>query len=241
MSTSSNSWFYAQGGQSVGPVSVDTLRQMVAAGRLRPSDLVWREGMTQWATMSSIRGFLPAQGPAPAHAHAPPPAAAPQPAAPQPVAYYTPAQYTGQVVYAGFWLRFCAAFIDGLITGVAGAVVGFIADLAIGLLTVFGGGTGRDAEMVASVVGQVLGIVINWLYGALMESSSKQATLGKMALGIKVTSLEGGRISFGRATGRHFAKFISAIILLIGYIMAGFTEKKQALHDMIAGTLVVKK
>jgi uncharacterized RDD family membrane protein YckC len=59
-----------------------------------------------------------------------------------------------------------------------------------------------------------------------------------MALSMKVTDLQGNRISFARATGRHFAKYISAMILLIGYIMAGFTERKQALHDMIAGTLV---
>jgi uncharacterized RDD family membrane protein YckC len=73
-----------------------------------------------------------------------------------------------------------------------------------------------------------------------MESSSKQATLGKMALALKVTDLQGRRISFARATGRHFAKIISGMILLIGYIMAGFTERKQALHDMIAGTLVIR-
>ncbi len=80
-----------------------------------------------------------------------------------------------------------------------------------------------------------------WLYFALMESSVKQGTLGKMALGIIVTDANGNRISFGRATGRYFGKIISGAILCIGYIMAGFTEKKQALHDMIAGCLVVNK
>jgi uncharacterized RDD family membrane protein YckC len=74
-----------------------------------------------------------------------------------------------------------------------------------------------------------------------MESSYLQATLGKMAIGIVVTDLEGKRISFARATGRHFAKIISGFILFIGYIMAGFTQKKQALHDLIADCLVVKK
>jgi uncharacterized RDD family membrane protein YckC len=84
-------------------------------------------------------------------------------------------------------------------------------------------------------------IVLNWLYYSLLESSVWQGTLGKKALGLEVTDLDGNRISFGRATGRFFAKFISAIILFIGYIMAGFTEKKQALHDIIAGTLVIRK
>ena len=92
--------------------------------------------------------------------------------------------------------------------------------------------------------GGVLGLLktaASWLYGALMESSPYQATLGKMALGMKVTDLYGNRISFARATGRHFAKYISMITLCIGFIMVGFTERKQGLHDMIAGTLVLKQ
>ena len=84
----------------------------------------------------------------------------------------------------------------------------------------------------------IVGLAV-WLYEALMTSSSKQGTLGKMAFRMKVTDLNGRRISFGRATGRFFAKILSGI-LYIGYIMAGFTERKQALHDMIAGTLVVR-
>lgn len=82
--------------------------------------------------------------------------------------------------------------------------------------------------------------VAQWLYHALMESSAKQATLGRMALGIRVTDLNGNRIGFGRATGRYFAKILSALILGIGFLMAAFTAKKQALHDIPAGTLVVR-
>jgi uncharacterized RDD family membrane protein YckC len=99
---------------------------------------------------------------------------------------------------------------------------------------------GIGIHLVGGIVGATVGLIGNWIYEASMESSTKQATVGKMALGLKVTDLEGRRISFARATGRHFAKLISGIILLIGYIMAGFTERKQALHDMIAGTLVVR-
>jgi uncharacterized RDD family membrane protein YckC len=87
----------------------------------------------------------------------------------------------------------------------------------------------------------LLRTVLHWLYYSLLESSAWQGTLGKKALGLEVTDLDGNRISFGRATGRFFAKIISAIILGIGYIMAGFTEKKQALHDILAGTLVIRK
>ena len=89
--------------------------------------------------------------------------------------------------------------------------------------------------------GGVLALVTvgaSWLYEALMESSAYQATLGKMILGMKVTDLYGNRISFARATGRLFAKIVSAMILGIGFIMVGFTERKQGLHDMMAGTLV---
>jgi uncharacterized RDD family membrane protein YckC len=80
---------------------------------------------------------------------------------------------------------------------------------------------------------------VNWLYFTLQESSQRQATIGKMALGIVVTDLNGERIGFAKATGRYFAKILSAIILLIGFIMVAFTEKKQGLHDILAGTLVV--
>ena len=84
--------------------------------------------------------------------------------------------------------------------------------------------------------------VVSWLYYALSESSSWQATLGKKILNLKVTDISGQPISFGRASGRYFAKIITGMIpLMIGYIMAGFTEKKQAIHDMIASCLVLRK
>jgi len=83
-------------------------------------------------------------------------------------------------------------------------------------------------------------IALVWLYFAFMHSSARQATLGKMAFGIKVTDIEGGRISFLRATGRYFATWVSSILLAIGFLMAGFTARKQGLHDLMAGTLVVR-
>ena len=95
--------------------------------------------------------------------------------------------------------------------------------------------------MATMISWQVVSLVIAWLYFALMESSKKQATLGKMLLGIKVIGKDGGRISFARATGRFFCKIISYITLYIGFLMAAFTRHKRALHDMIAETYVVKK
>lgn len=86
----------------------------------------------------------------------------------------------------------------------------------------------------------LISFVAQWLYFALLESSKMQATVGKLAIGLIVTDLNGQRISFGRATGRYFAKILSGLILLIGYIMVAFTQRKQGLHDMIANTLVYK-
>lgn len=118
-------------------------------------------------------------------------------------------------VYAGFWWRVLASIVDGIILVVATAILS---------------GVGLGPA----------GIVVSWLYFALLESSDKRATLGKMACGLIVTDLAGGRIGFGRATGRFFAKFLSSLILMIGYLMAAFTQRKQCLHDMIAGTLVLR-
>jgi uncharacterized RDD family membrane protein YckC len=134
--------------------------------------------------------------------------------------------------FAGFWIRFVALLIDSIILAIVSILIGFVLGLFLGVL-------GAEPEQ-AAVVGNVVGILIAWLYFALQESSPKQATIGKQAMGISVSDLNGDRITFARATGRYFAKILSGIILLIGYIMAAFTEKRQALHDMIAGTVVVK-
>ena len=222
-------WYYTRGGQQAGPVGLAELRQMLASGQVGAHELVWSEGMPQWLAAASVAELAPLGG------------AAPQPTYPAAVApgaaqlgYFSPA--THAPVYAGFWLRFVAAIVDGLILAVIGFVIGVIG----GVLMRASGATGQDAETIFGSILQLISIVINWLYFALQESGPRQATLGKRLLGIQVTDLYGQRISFGRATGRYFGKIISAIILLIGYIMAAFTEKKQALHDIMAGCLVVK-
>lgn len=142
--------------------------------------------------------------------------------------------------YAGFWRRFWAAFVDGCILGLV------MMPFSIGLwgsMAALGEG-GHDnvdaiaALFAASMMAWMLRGLASWLYGALFESSAWQATPGKKLLGLQVTDLEGRRISFLRATGRAFGKWLSGLIFFIGYIMVAFTEKKQGLHDMLAGTVV---
>jgi uncharacterized RDD family membrane protein YckC len=139
------------------------------------------------------------------------------------------------VRYAGFWIRFVAAILDGIVVTVIALVLGAVLAMLVSV-----SGAVDQLEVILHIFSTLASYVIQWLYEALLTSSARQATLGKMVLGLKVTGLDGQRISFARATGRHFAKYISAIILMIGYIMAAFTERKQALHDMIASTYVVK-
>jgi len=146
--------------------------------------------------------------------------------------------------YAGFWLRFAAILIDGLILAIPVYALQF---LMLGSLYLDGQevmdqierGTGGGMAIRLGAY-YVMSLVIYWLYFALQESSPKQATLGKRAVHIKVIDYEGEQITFGRATGRYFGKIVSAVILYIGFIMAAFTDRKQALHDMMANTLVVR-
>jgi len=146
--------------------------------------------------------------------------------------------------YAGFWKRFVAYIIDQFIMGVIGffIVIPFLAMIGVSLWQ-------HDFEVSSRFIIELIGtylmmillvVVAEWLYYALMESM-KGATLGKMALGIAVTDKKGNKISFGRATGRYFGKILSSLTLSIGYIIAGFTQQKQALHDIIAGCLVINK
>lgn len=137
--------------------------------------------------------------------------------------------------YASFGQRLLAAIVDGLIIGFASLIINVV--LALLGLSRFGNDNGVS-DIVAS---NFEGLLIGWLYEAVMTSSYRQGTFGKMALGLKVTDMSGNRLSFGRASARHFAKILSSLICLIGYFVALFTERKQALHDLIAGTVVLKK
>ncbi len=147
-----------------------------------------------------------------------------------------------RTAYAGFWLRFVALIIDFILVGIVLGVPFRIMFATMGI-SMMGQNPGAMIGPGLGVIALVecIGVLFPWLYFAMMESHPWQGTVGKKALGLMVTDMNGQRISFARATGRFFGKIISGMILMIGYLMAGFTEKKQALHDMLAGCLVVRK
>ncbi|MFF2484384.1 RDD family protein [Paenibacillus sp. NPDC058071] len=146
--------------------------------------------------------------------------------------------------YAGFWKRFCAFMIDTFvlyaILAVSSVIILFLIGVAVDQEEM-----GRTIPPVVRVLGFILAfgilLVPVWLYFALMESSPKQATLGKMALGIIVVNKDMERITFKRATGRFFSRYLTEMTFSVGYIMAAFSKEKQALHDMVASTYVVNK
>jgi uncharacterized RDD family membrane protein YckC len=152
------------------------------------------------------------------------PQAAPQQYGAVPPGYVPQTTYAGvppaavATPYAGFWMRVGAYLVDFVILFIPLSIVG-----AIPILGIFGG---------------IIGL---WLYFALQESSERQATIGKWALKIYVTDMQGRRISFAQATGRYFGRILSFIMLGIGVLMVAFTQKKQGLHDMMAGTLVWRR
>lgn len=237
MDTETN-WYYAdRHGQQQGPLSREAFLQAIEREGLPPDTLVWRDGLAQWQPLSSLAAELGlVAAPPPVPPVPPPPFHAP----PTPVpagAAATPAP----VVYAGFVRRWAALLLDSLILGAINFVLLFMLALLFGfsVLRHDGNPNPADAAWMLLIYPLIFGVAL--LYYALQESSVHQATVGKRALGIKVTDPEGRRISRGNAVGRWFAAALSYLTLYIGFLMAAFTERKQALHDMVAGTLVVDR
>jgi uncharacterized RDD family membrane protein YckC/Tfp pilus assembly major pilin PilA len=150
-----------------------------------------------------------------------------------------PDHYRAPWLHAGFWMRVAAYIIDGLILTPV-----FVVLYVVTLIPVIARGdarTGGTFPLGMLVSFWAMSLIVPWFYYALCESSNWQATPGKLALGLRVTDLCGRPIGFGRATGRFFGKLVSGLIMDIGYMLAGWTARKQALHDLMAECCVVRR
>jgi len=149
------------------------------------------------------------------------------------------ASYSREFRYVGFWPRFIAWFIDGIIVNLGVLVPAFILGLIVGIS--MAGQPQDEIKMTAGVLGYILGILTSWLYFSLMESSQYQATLGKQVIGAVVVNTDGGRLSFGQAAGRWFGKIVSGFAFGLGFIWIGISKTKQGFHDTLAHTYVIYK
>ncbi|HUE75544.1 MAG TPA: RDD family protein [Chloroflexota bacterium] len=146
----------------------------------------------------------------------------------------------GLLSYPSFWRRLIAGIADAVILGILALVMGqalaiFAIHPALGLGT-------RDADVIGLVVNftVVAALIMSWLYYTLFESSAKQATPGKIILGLVVTDLNGRRLSLGRANARFWTRALSVLTLMIGFLLAAFTRRRQTLHDIVSGCLVMR-
>ncbi|TAL89091.1 MAG: RDD family protein [Rhodanobacter sp.] len=229
-------------GERHGPYKEEDVREWLRSGKVSPADLAWYEGLADWQPLSVLlRDEVPNTSAASDNPYVAP--TAPLQALPQTTA-------AALEDYAGFWKRVAAYILD--------AIVLYIPNMLI--MKALGGDAAQetmkqavmaapgDMQVMVSAYEQfystmgtamIITTVLAWLYFAVLEGSPWQATLGKLALGIRVTDLHGQRISFPRALGRYPAKFLSVLIVGIGFLMVAWTRRKQGLHDMIAGTLVL--
>jgi uncharacterized RDD family membrane protein YckC len=210
-------WYVSRGRKKFGPIQWGDLQSMAQRGEILASDSLWTEGLVQWSPAASIVGTNAGVSDR------------------TPVNEIRHRAQTGPMEYAGFWVRFAAYLIDTIILAV---VQLFLVVLLIrsGQIEMSKGVPVQQPLLLPLLSGGIF-----WMYFAGMESSALQATFGKMMLGLKVTDLSGGKISFARATGRYFGKIISSLLLCIGYLMIVFTGRNQALHDLMAGCLVIRE
>lgn len=228
-------------GERHGPYKEVDVRQWLRSGQVSPQDLGWHEGMTDWQPLSTLF---------PDEVRTAPPAFTPPPASPYDAGTRTADTAATLTDYAGFWKRVAAYVLDALVLWIPNMLLSslFGANEAAEAYLQAKLAAGSDPQLALQAfntyfhaIGPALmaQTVLTWLYFAACESSAWQATLGKRALGIRVTDLAGSRISFLRATGRYFGKLLSAFMLCFGFLMVAWTQRKQGLHDMLAQTLVL--
>lgn len=248
-------WYYADAErQRQGPFSAEELVGQFRNGRITLETLVWRDGLSEWRQLHEFAGefdlrdghadgeALPLPEPATAAA------ADTSPYAPPAAAVASEEGFVAghEVVHVGFWKRAAALFIDSMVVGFAYYIVMIAAMLVVGVGAFAMVGNDNPTAGGAALMGMMglvylLYPVVSAIYYAGFESSSKQATLGKMAVGIKVVDRDGRRLSLKHALGRWLSAGLNYLTLYIGYLMAAFTDRKRGLHDMVAGTLVVDR
>jgi len=225
-------YFMDRRGQRQGPVAATDVATAYRNGELLRDGLVWREGMPQWLPLTQMENELGLVQPGQA---APPPL----PQAPESTAPMRPRSIDRHdIVYAGFIRRWAALWLDSFILCIPLAMIAVLLAIPFGF---FSDSHSDTAGALVQAIYYLLWLIAAPLYFAGQESSAHQATLGKRALGIKVTDDNGQRLSFSHALGRWFAAALSYMTLYVGFLMAAFTERKRALHDMIASTLVVDR
>ena len=230
-------------GERHGPYKEEDVRDWLRSGQVSGSDLAWREGLADWQPLSVLYPDAMPDTAAPAAGNPYAPLGAPMSNLPQ----------TNAAVledYAGFWKRVAAYIIDSIILWIPQQLIEAVTGASAAKAAMKDSIQNAAGDMQAIHAAQMhyfatvwpsmlLGLVVAVLYCAICESSAWQATIGKLALGIRVTDLDGRRIGFGRAVGRYFAKLLSFMILFVGVIMVAFTQRKQGLHDIMCGTLVL--
>jgi len=220
-------FWVTHGGERRGPYEESEILEAVELGTIRPTDLLWVPGMPEGIPIYQVFAHLGATAAPPSR-----PGASPRRAKGLRVVDDLAALPGSQIAYAGFWVRLAAAAIDTTLLGIVG--------LAIGLAVL--ASTARGAGTVAQALAAAIALVVGWLYFALMESSPGGATFGKRALRLQVLTADRmQRVGFLRATGRWAGRWVSAIALAAGYLMQPFTARRQALHDLLAGTVVVAR
>ena len=252
-------WYYADNGKQVGPVSEADFQGLLQSGVIKAETLVWTAGMAGWAAYGSLTPAATAAAPSGAGAAGGVCCECGKPfpqdellryegslvcAACKPVFFQRVQEGVsapGVMRFAGFWIRFLARFIDGIIVGVACMIV----SVPFTLMAMRGVSHGPSARWLAAYVANLvlqvaIQLVIQGAYYVFFLGKYG-ATPGKMACRLKVVRADGGAITYGRAVGRFFADMLSKVILYIGFIMAGFDEEKRALHDRLCDTRVIYK
>ena len=225
-------WYFGDGGTPRGPVELAEIRRLIADGRVTPATLVWRDGFAGWlpAGQTELARLPP---PTPAIPALPPPYAA------APVAYAPAMGYPAAGVhYAGFWIRVLAVIIDGVILQLSSLSLG----LTFGLLFSISAASRTPASsfgLVLSGLGGVIVLLWGLAYYTAIPAGRWQATPGKRLVGIYVIRLSGAGIGFWGFVGRYLAYFLDSLTLGIGFMMAGWTREKRALHDMVCDTRVI--